>query len=839
MVGTAAGTSGAVGEAFGRKPSGTRTGWEAIGRVAVEHHRGNQISFRDSDTHITITVLAPDLIRVRFTPRRVSVPDYSWAVIKKNWPETHFQFSSDRTSSTIRTSEIEIRIQLTPFRLACHDLEGTLISKDADSLGVARNGARVRCWKWMPADEHYFGLGEKAGPLDKRGHSYVMWNTDPGGYNATTDPMYQTIPFFVGLRQGKAYGIFFDNTYRSSFDMGAEFPDTYSFGAEGGEINYYFFYGPDPKKVVSRFTDLVGRAHLPPRWCLGYIQSCAHYSSEKIVRYIADSFRLRQIPCDAIFLDTDYMDGKRIFTWDKLAFPDPPRMLSDLRQNGFHVYAIVDPGVKVDRNYDVYRQGVAGDYFLKRKNGEIYTGEIWPGESAFPDFTSTKTRTWWASLVASFKKAGLSGFLCDMDEPTVDSLPLQKGWRPAALSDDVVYHDHGLNTLEAKNHNIYGLLMSAATRQGLLLAQPNERPFVITRATYAGGQRYAAQWTGDNLATWEDFRASLRLIQSMGISGLVFTGSDTGGFVFIPDRELYTRWMEAAVFHPLFITHNGAHWATDRSVDPWSFGQESEKINRASIELRYRLLPYLYNAFYQSTKTGLPIVRSLMLEYPGDPRVIEETPATELNEFLFGDDLLVAPVVRSGETTRTVYLPAGTWYDFWRERKYSGPATIVAPAPLGRVPLFVRGGAILPTQQVVEFSGQAPIDPLTFEIYPEGTSSREYYEDDGISLNYQRGVYLHEDIVAASGSKVTTIKAGDREGSYLPPPRSIQLKLHAQQIAPSEVKLNGRELARVDDTAALETVASGTTFDGETRIVYVKFPDPNAPYDVQILAHTP
>lgn len=835
MVGLAAGAGGAAGETFARQASPVRTAWQEVGAVVAGRPQGNQFIFRGPEANIAITVLAPDLVRVRVGQGRTLGPDYSWAVVKKDWPQTPVQFSSDKTQSVIRTSEFEIRIQLAPFRLACYELGGKLISKDADSLGMAREGSRVRCWKWMPPDEHYFGLGEKTGPLDKRGHSYVMWNTDPGGYNALTDPMYQDVPFFMGLRQGQAYGVFFDNTYRSSFDMGAEFPDIYSFGAEGGEINYYFFYGPDPKKVIARFTELVGRTPLPPRWSLGYIQSSAHYSSEKIVRYIADSLRFRHIPCDAIFLDTVYMDGNRIFTWDKSAFPDPPKMLTDLLQKGFHIYAIVDPAAKADQNYYVYQQGIAGDYFLKRKNGTVYTGEIWPGESAFPDFTSAKTRAWWASLVADFRKAGLSGFLCDMDEPTVNSLPLSKGWVPRGLDEDVVYDDHGLKSPEAKNHNIYGLLMSRATRQGLLLSQPNERPFVITRATYAGGQRYAAQWTGDNLATWEDLRTSLRLIQSMGVSGLVFTGSDVGGFVHIPDSELYTRWMEVGAFHPLFVTHNMARWTTDRSVDPWSFGQESETINRSLIELRYRLLPYLYNAFYQSAQTGLPIVRPLVLDYPDDPRVLDETPAKELNEFLFGEDLLVAPVVRPGETSRTVYLPKGTWYDFRSERAYAGPATIDVPAPLGVIPLFVRGGAILPLQQVVEFTGQAPIDPLIFEIYPEGSTSREYYEDDGISMDYQRGAYLRERVSVGTGDGLMTIKVTDREGSYIPPARSLLLKVHAQQCSPKAVKLNSQELKPVSTPAALDAVTSGTAFDGEARIVYIRFPDPNAPFEVQMV----
>jgi alpha-glucosidase len=811
--------------------SPVRAAWQEVGGMTATPPHGDQITFHNSRTTAIVTVLAPGVVRIRLGKGVSLGPDYSWAVIKTDWPPVHLQISADKALYRIRTSEIELRIQMNPFRVAFYDLSGRLISKDKDSRGAAWDGSNVRCWKWMPLDEHYLGLGEKTGPLDKRGHSYVNWNTDPAGYDALTDPMYQTIPFFVGIRQGKAYGIFFDNSYRSFFDMGAESADTYSFGAEGGEMNYYFFYGPDPHTVITRFTELVGRAAMPPRWTLGYLQSSAHYYPDSTFRSIADNFRQRHIPCDGLFFDTQHMNASRDFTWDKVGFPDPPKLLGELRQKGFHSFAIVDPGVKEEPGYYVYDQGIAGDHFLKRKNGTVYSGQIWPGASVFPDFTSEKARAWWASVAANFAKNGLSGYLTDMDEPTVDVLPITQGWSPTAFDADVTYDDHGLNSPDAKNHNIYGMLMSEATRDGLLQAQPNERPFVITRATYAGGQRYAGQWTGDNLATWEDLHTSLRLIQSMGTSGLVFTGSDIGGFVNMPDPELYARWLESSIFNPYFVTHSGER---DHRLDPWSFGPQLEDVNRRTIELRYRLRPYLYTAFYQATQTGIPIVRSLPLEYPDDPRVFDETPAKELDEFLFGEDLLAAPVIQPGETTRKVYLPRGTWFDFGSGRSYTGPITFTVDAPLDATPMFVRGGAIVPMQQVIEFDNQVPIDPLTFEIYPEGASSREYYEDDGISLDYQRGVYLHERITAVDNDNSLTIKTADLSGKYMPPSRSLLLKVHAQSGPAKAVKLNGQELESVTSATALEKAASGAAFDSEHKVLYIKFADANAPFEVQI-----
>ncbi len=806
-----------------------RAQWGSVGAVRVEASRAEQVTFSSRDANVVIQVLAPDLMRIRMTVGKPAGPDYSWAVIKKDWPPVDVKFSGDKGMKIIRTSALEARVQLSPFEISFYDPNGRLISGDARAMGW--DGSRVRAWKSMPPDEHYFGLGEKAGALDKRGHAYVMWNSDPAGYDALTDPMYQTVPFFLGICGGKAYGIFFDNTYRSTFDMGAESAESYSFGADGGEMNYYFFAGPDPKQIISRYTELVGRAPLPPIWTLGYLQSSAYYYPESTVRFVAENFRRRHIPCDAIFLDTIHMDGDRVFTWDRKAFPDPPRMISDLRKDGFRLFAIIDPGIKAEKGYWVYDQGLAGNYFLKRKNGDLYIGEIWPGKSAFPDFTSEKTRAWWGSLFEGFTKDGLSGFLTDMDEPTVDALPMDTGWSPTPFPPDVVHEDHGLETPDAKNHNVYGLLMTEATREGLLQLRPNERPFVITRATYAGGQRYAAQWTGDNVGTWEDLRTSLRTVMGAGISGLPFFGSDVGGFIGSPSPELYTRWLEAGVFHPLFITHSGNE---NHTLDPWSFGEELEAINRRTLDLRYRLLPYLYNSFYESTQTGLPIMRALVLDFPGDTRVMDLTADSRTNEFLFGNDLLVAPVVNDGETERSVYLPADTWYDFWSGKRYTGPISIVVDAPLGFIPMFARAGGVIPMQQIVEHTGQAPIDPLTFEIYPSANSTRRYYEDDGNTMAYQQGKYLLQSVQVQDDGAQVRVNISAREGSFVPAERSVVLKVHGVAKPPQTITVEGRTLQLGSDPEVLTSLAEGAEYETTTGTVWIKTADKKGGLDVNV-----
>ncbi len=795
--------------------------WQSVGSMTAEKPQGNQATFRNRQAVVTLTVLAPDLIRVRMVPSSVAGPDHSWAVAKTDWPKVAVEFTGNTEARGIRTSELEVRAQLSPFRLSFYDRSGRLISKDADNRGMSWEGARVRCWKWMPPDERYFGLGEKSTPLDKRGHSYVLWNTDPAGFDASTDPLYQTVPFLLALRDGHAYGLFFDNTYRSSFDLGAESPDFYSFGAEGGEINYYFFAGPDPKEVIGRFTELVGRTPLPPRWSLGYIQSRYSYYPERKVRFIADNFRLRSIPCDGIFLDVDYMDQFRIFTWDKSRFPDPHRMLSDLRQEGFHVIAIVDPYVKLEPGYWVYDQGLAGDQFVKKSDGKLFRGGGWPGESVFPDFASPKVRAWWASLFKGQLEDGIAGVLTDMNEPTV----ILPNVLPTTFDSDVVHQTDYGPMPHAAIHNVYGMLESEATRDGMLSVRPNERPLVITRATYAGGQRYAAQWSGDNWGTWDHLRLSMPMLMTMGLSGLQFSGADIGGIFPVPSPELYTRWLQAGVFTPFCWTHSGG----PGNLEPWAFGNRLEEINRKSIELRYRLLPYLYNLFREASETGVPVMRPLLLEYPSDPVAVSQG-----DEFFFGSDILVAPVTKDDDLRREVYLPQGVWYDFWTDRHVTGPQKMIVDAPIDHIPIFVRGGAIIPTQQIVQYADQAPIDPLVFEIYPEGTSSRDYYEDDGISFDYRRGVFLRQLVTVHQEGNKLRVEISAREGSYTPSPRSLVLKIHDRRSQPRQVEVGGAELVNAKSAEALQRTVQGWAYDEATGVVWLKTPDRGTAFTAQI-----
>jgi len=551
--------------------------WKAVGDLASFTRQGDGVELRAGESIIRISVLAPDLVRFRASKDGAFLPDRSIAVVKTDWGNTTFEVRETGTELRLQTSELEVRIQKKPLRVSFAGRDGQVINQDDAERGVSWSGTAVRVWKTMPQSEQYYGLGEKAGTLSRKYKHFTMWNSDIPAYRADTDPLYQSIPFFYGVNKGRAYGIFFDNSFWSSFDMGKESPDRYSFGAVGGEMNYYFFYGPSPRKVLSRYTELVGRMPLPPLWSLGYQQCRWSYFPESRVRKLAADFRSKQIPCDVIYLDIDYMEGYRIFTWSKKNFPDPKTMIGDLSKAGFKIVTIVDPGIKADSTYHAFRTGSARDLFLRYPDGKLYTGKVWPGVCAFPDFSNPHAREWWGKNLEALTSVGVSGFWNDMNEPSVFDVPTK------TVELEVLHDDGGLRTPHAKNHNLYGMQMTQASYEGSLLQRPNERPFILTRASYAGGQRFSAAWTGDNISSWEHLEMAVPMMLGLSISGQPFVGTDIGGFVDSPDAELYARWLQLGVFSPLMRTHTA--WGT-KDQEPWSYGAEYEAINRKTIELR-------------------------------------------------------------------------------------------------------------------------------------------------------------------------------------------------------------------------------------------------------------
>jgi alpha-glucosidase len=785
-----------------------RAQWQSIGNMDSFSSEENGVTIKSGPAVVQVLVLAPDLVRIRVAKDGAFGPDQSWAVVKSIWKSVHIEVHDSKDELRLTTSAMVIVVQKRPIRLSFFDRDGRLLNKDDDDRGMSWTGKSVRVWKFMPQSENYYGLGEKAGALDRKYKHMTMWNTDIPAYKADTDPLYQTIPFFYGINKGRAYGIFFDNSYWSSFDMGKEFPDRYSYGAVDGEMNYYFFAGPTPVSILARFTELVGRMPFPPRWALGYQQCRWSYYPESRVRKLAADFRSKSIPCDVLYLDIDYMEGYRIFTWSKKNFPDPKKMIADLSGDGFKVVTIVDPGIKADSSYSAFLTGSAGDYFLKYPDGRLFLGKVWPGVCAFPDFSNAKAREWWGRNFDALTGVGVRGFWNDMNEPSVFDVPTK------TIDLDVVHHDNGLKTPHSKNHNVYGMQMTQATYEGVKALKPNERPFVLTRASYAGGQRYSAAWTGDNVSSWEHLQMAVPMMLGLSISGQPFVGTDIGGFVDSPDGELYARWLQLGVFSPLMRTHT--EWGS-KDQEPWSYGPELEEINKRTIELRYRLLPYIYDKMIEASTTGIPPLRPLVFDYPEEGSFTSNS-----SEFMFGDALLVAPVLQPGVRGRSLTLPKGVWYDYWSGKRLQGGDRIEVEAPLDRIPIFAKAGSIVPTQQVLQYSDQLPIDPLTLSVFVADSARTEYYEDDGRSFEYQKGIFAKRTIQMIRKDKQLRLVIGRVEGSYNYPDRSLRLKFVGVETQPSFVRLGGKALPMSN---SLESVPTGWIFDSTSGTVEVKMPD--------------
>jgi alpha-glucosidase len=807
--------------------------WTSLGAMPPER-RGDTLVFRDAKTILSVGAVTPEIVRVRFSPTRDFGRDHSYAVVLRP-TDVRPALQTTSARSTLTTSALRVVVSHAPLRVAFTDPAGHSLDEDDPANGIAYSGRAVRVWKRLQDDEHVYGFGEKNGRLDKRGrnlggYSYAMWNSDTYAYEADTDPIYVSVPFFIVLRNGIAHGIFFDNTFRSSFDIGHQSQGLLSFGADGGELNYYFIYGPTPKDVIARYTSLTGRMPMPPRWALGYHQCRYSYFPDSKVRFIADNFRERQIPADVIWLDIHYLQDYVPFSWDKERFPDPAGLTAYLRRRGFRTVTILDPHPKKQVGYAPYDSGLAGDHFVKNPDGSIFEAPVWPsraehnpGPSVFPDFSRPATRAWWGALYGSLLNVGVAGIWNDMNEPAVFTAPT---W---TMPLDVRHDNEGAPTDHREIHNVYGMLMSRSTYEGLLALRPNERPFVLTRASFAGGQRYAALWPGDNVSDWTQLRSTIPLLTGMGLSGLPFVGSDIGGFAESPSAELYTRWLQCGVFYPFMRTHT-TFGTPDQ--EPWSYGTVHEQFNRRAIELRYELLPHIYNVMHETSTTGIPAMRPLVLEFPTD----ENTYGLD-DEFMFGSDLLVAPVLREGARERAVYLPAGTWYDYWTAKPYAGPTTVTIPVTLASIPIFVRGGAFVFRQPVVQHTGEMGGKPLQLAIYPASESTAWLYEDDGETLDYQRGIFLRRRFDARQMSSdrgvTTTVTISAAEGTYRPAARDLVVTVRSDREA-QRVVVNGAALSRRNQSE-LDTAREGWTVDQNGSIV-VKQPDRFEAITIEITA---
>jgi alpha-glucosidase len=743
-----------------------------VGDVRAVEVAGQQVRLRTDNASVEVTVYSPSVVRVRID--RQLGRDFSYAVVAQPAP-TKTEVTQNEREVVIATSALQAHIARHPFAVTFTTPEGKVINQDEPVLSTSWAGDEVATYKKLQDGERFIGLGEKTGNLDRRGSAYTNWNTDAYRYTAKDDPLYATIPFYVGIHHGLSYGIFFDNSYQSDFNFGASNNRFSSFSAHGGEMNYYFIHHPRVADIIGSYTALTGRMPLPPLWSLGYQQNRYSYFPDAEVMRVAQTLREKRIPADGITLDVHFMDAYKLFTWDRARFPDPAGMTARLAAMGLKTTVIVDPGVKAEKGYGAYERGLASDIFIKYPDGANYTGEVWPGWCHFPDFTSEKGRDWWRKELRTYAQAGVAGIWNDMNEIST--------WGEKMPS-NVLFDFDGVPTTHRQAHNVYALEMARSSYEGMKAATA-KRPFMLTRAGYAGLQRYSAIWTGDNRAEEEHMLLGVRLLNSLGISGVAFTGMDIGGFTGTPTQGLFARWMQVGAFNPYFRNHA----ANDsRSSEPWTYGEQVLDISRNYVNLRYRLMPYLYAAFHDAATSGEPVMRSLAIDYTHDPRVYD--PAFQ-NQYLFGSAFLVAPF----ESTRDfgkAWFPAGKWYDLYSDAVQEGGQEKILELSLDRLPVYVKAGSVVPVQSLVQSTSEKPSGTLALHIYRGDEATRStWYEDDGESFDYQKGVYYKRAITYDPAARRIEISAA--EGSFRSKFDKLEIVLHGFGEAP-QARVNDKPL---------------------------------------------
>jgi alpha-glucosidase len=663
-------------------------------------HEGNGYRFHFSTAELEILFIATDVVRLTWRPGALPPP---YALVESNFEGIPIELKQIHNGHILMSSQLELHV-LDDGSLQFYDHNDALL---LDEFPPERRGEAWLQRSRIRDEEHIFGLGERAAPLNLRPGTYRLWNTDPGGsYGPGDDPLYLNAPVYMSLHDLGSALVFYENTNDGKVDI----QDQMEVNFESGALRYYVVIG-SPTALLNRFTQLTGRPPLPPRWALGYHQCRWGYKSEHDIRNVIAGFQKHDLTVSAIHLDIDYMDGYRIFTVDQERFPDLAGLASDLADMGVRIVTIIDPGVKVDVDYPLYIGGMENGVFCTTVDKTPLHGLVWPGWCVFPDFTRPATRDWWGAQYETLLAQGVAGFWHDMNEPTAFS-----AWGDTTLPLNTTHDLEGEKGDHQQTHNVYANLMNRAGYEALRKLEPKKRPWILSRSGWVGMQRHAWNWTGDTETTWGALKMTLATVLNLSLSGVLYSGPDIGGFTEHPSAELYTRWFQLAAFLPFFRTHSSIS-APNR--EPWVYGEPTLSIVREYLRLRYRLIPYLYTLAHDASETGIPLLRPLFWHDPAEPKLWGVDDA-----FMLGDALLVAPVLQEAAITRPIIVPPGLWYDYWTDEEIQGFSVLEVDAPLSRVPILVSAGIVLP----LESDGV-----LQLHIYPplSGAGSGKLYSDSG------------------------------------------------------------------------------------------------------------
>ena len=722
---------------------------------------GRCVNFTLNDgSAIQLRLCSPSVIRIWNSPDgKFERGNASFAVVNEDLQDIGDLIVNEQNACyEIFTEKLRIRVNKAPFSLQIFDKYQKLLFSDHADKGHVSEGKRKVEYKTLRRDEHFFGLGEKTGKLDRRGETYKMWNSDKPCYSTVEDPLYKSIPFFMSSYR---YGIFLDNTYKTEFKFGTESRDYYSFEAPDGEMIYYFIFGKDYKEIMTQYIGLTGKPIMPPRWALGFAQCRGLLTREDLTYEIARGYRERGIPCDIIYQDIGWTQHLQDFNWRKGNYKNPRKMLADLDSMGFKVILSQDPVIS-QGNKAQWAEADSLGYFVK----DVTTGKSydmpwpWGGNCGVVDFTIPEVADWWGAYQQKPLDDGAAGFWTDMGEPA---------WSNEESPERLVMKHHlGMHD---EIHNVYGLTWDKVVKEQFEKRNPDKRVFQMTRAAYAGLQRYTFGWTGDSGCAddvtkgWAQMAGQIPVLLSAGLGVIPFTTTDISGYCGEIDdypamAELFTRWIQLGAFNPLSRIHHEGN----NAVEPWLFGEEAERNAKAAIELKYSLLPYIYTYAREAHELGLPIMRPMVMEFPMDT----ETYSLD-TQFMFGEEMLVAPVVKKSARSRNLYLPEGTWIDYNdKKSEFSGEQWMTVDAPLSKIPIFVRKGSIIPRMPVMNYTREKETYPVTFEVFPaiEGESADFcLYEDDGEDLGYLRGEFLRTPVSCHTSTEGYEIKIGERDGS--------------------------------------------------------------------------
>lgn len=808
---------------------------EKLGKCLSYEVKENQVVFNcENKARVMLQFCSGQVVKVWISANGIfEKKNESFAVINEKLGELSIKVNEEDAAYEIFTDQLRVRINKAPFQLMIFDKYQKLLFSDFKDRGFVKENSRISAYKTLRSDEQFFGLGEKAGPINRRGRSYKMWNSDQPCYGANQDPLYKSIPFFMSSYH---YGLFFDNTYKSEFKFGTESGDYYSFEAPGGEMIYYFIFGNDYKQIIKNYIGLTGKPIMPPKWALGFSQCRGLYTREDQAREIAAEFRKRQIPCDIIYQDIGWVEGLQDFDWKKSNYTNPKGMIKDLGDMGFKMVISQDPVIS-QANKRQWKEADSLGHLVK----DIRTGKSydmpwpWGGNCGVVDFTKPEVADWWGNYQQKPLNDGVKGFWTDMGEPA---------WSNEDATDRLnMKHHLGMHD---EIHNVYGFTWDKVVTEQFEKHNPNKRIFQMTRAAYAGLQRYTFGWSGDSgngndvLEGWGQFANQIPVSLSAGMGLIPFWASDISGYCgdikdYPAMAELYIRWMQFGAFNPL----SRAHHEGDNAAEPWVFGEEAEKISRKAIQLKYQLFPYIYTYAREAYDTGLPLMRALLLEYPNDPETYK------LNgQFLFGKELLIAPVVEKAAVTKDVYLPEGEWIDFNNGKtSYRGGQWITYDAPLDVIPVFVKKGSIIPMMPVMQYIHEKPVYPLSFAIFPgklNQEASFELYEDEGENNMYKNDIFCKTRISAVTQKDGYVVKVNAREEKGFKPQgiRSLILKLHMDD-APKSIAVNSGKIKTVKQAAFEQTIEKDVeqmlwSWDKNTGIASIKIPDTGKMMEIKI-----